>query len=160
MIASVVSNHTSVHSDGEPQRRADCFQGRASRGWPAIHLGIADVGLRISNFKALTIRNSSLEIRNDAMTCDDIQDWIALYCDDGLSEEDRAQCDRHLEVCPVCREHVTELRAMRLRLATMSRVAPPAGLASEIQFAVRAEVSVQRAHHNAPTSEIIADFLS
>ena len=94
------------------------------------------------------------------MTCDGIQDRIALYCDDGLNAEDRARCDQHLEVCPVCRARVTQMRALRLRLATMSQVAPPAGLASEIQFAVRAEASVQRARRNAPTSEIIADFLS
>ena len=94
------------------------------------------------------------------MKCDEIQESIALYCDDGLTEEDRVHCDRHLEVCPVCRARVTELRAVRLRLETMSRVAPPAGLASEIQFAVRAEAFAQRARRNAPRSERIADFLS
>lgn len=94
------------------------------------------------------------------MTCDQIQESIALYCDDGLNEDDRARCDQHLEVCPVCRAHVTELRMVRLQLATMSRVAPPAGLASEIQFVVRAESFAQRSRRNAPKSELIAEFLS
>ncbi len=94
------------------------------------------------------------------MNCDDIQETIALYCDDGLSEEERARCDQHLEICPVCRAHVTELRAVRLRLETMPRALPPAGLASEIQFVVRANAFVQRARRTAPKSEIIADILS
>src|SRR5256714_9395441 len=92
--------------------------------------------------------------------CDEIQESIALYCDDGLSEGNRARCDQHLEVCPVCRARVTELRAVRMRLATISRHAPPAGLASEIQFAVRAEAFVLRARRSAPKSELIAEFLS
>jgi hypothetical protein len=94
------------------------------------------------------------------MNCDEIQETIALYCDDGLNEEDRARCDQHLEVCPVCRAHVTELRAVRLRLATMARLAPPADLIPEIQWAVRADAFVLRARRRAPTSEIIADILS
>ena len=94
------------------------------------------------------------------MSCDEIQESIALYCDDGLSGEDRAKCDRHLEVCPVCRAHVTELRAVRLRLATMPRPAPSADLIAEIQWTVRADAFVQRARRSAPTSEIIADLLS
>lgn len=94
------------------------------------------------------------------MNCDDIQESIALYCDDGLNEEDRALCDQHLEVCPVCRGHVTEVRAIRLRLETMPRAVPPAGLASEIQFVVRAEAFVLRTQRRTPKSELIADILS
>jgi hypothetical protein len=94
------------------------------------------------------------------MSCNEIQESLALYCDDGLNEEGRARCDQHLEVCPVCRARVTELRAMKTRLATMSRHAPPAGLASEIQFAVRAEAFVLRARRTAPKSELIAEVLS
>ena len=94
------------------------------------------------------------------MNCDDIQESIALYCDDGLNAEDRARCDQHLEVCPVCRARVTQMRALRLHLATMPRAVPPPGLAPEIQFVVRANAFVQRARRTAPKSEIIADFLS
>src|SRR5256714_12569449 len=94
------------------------------------------------------------------MNCDDIQESIALYCDDGLNAEDRARCDQHLEVCPVCRARVTQMRALRLHLATMPRAVPPLGLAPEIQFVVRANAFVQRARRTAPKSEIIADFLS
>ena len=44
------------------------------------------------------------------MNCDDIQQSLSLYVDDGLTAEARQACYQHLEVCPVCREHVVELR--------------------------------------------------
>src|SRR5436305_805071 len=54
------------------------------------------------------------------MTCDDIQESLSFYGDDGLIVEARARCDAHLEVCPVCREHLAELRIIRRGLATLN----------------------------------------
>ena len=96
----------------------------------------------------------------DFMTCDEIQESLSLYCDDGLANDERARCDRHLEVCPVCRGEVAQLRALRLRLSSLSRPSLPAELVPAIQSAVRAEVFVQRARQRAPKSEIFIDFIS
>ncbi|HEY8205722.1 MAG TPA: zf-HC2 domain-containing protein, partial [Pyrinomonadaceae bacterium] len=79
------------------------------------------------------------------MNCDEIQESLSLFCDDGLTEDERVRCDRHLEVCPVCRDEIAQLRSLRLRLATMQSPAVPANLAPAIQNALRAEVFVQRA---------------
>ena len=94
------------------------------------------------------------------MFCDEIQELLPLYCDDGLAEDERIRCDSHMEVCPVCRSTVAQLRALRLRLATMPGVVPPANLVSTIQDAARAEVFVQRARRRAPKSEIVVDYIS
>lgn len=94
------------------------------------------------------------------MNCEEIQESLSLYCDDGLVDDARTQCDRHLEVCPVCRDEVAQLRALRLSLSTLQRPALPADLIPVIQNAVRAEAVVQRARRRAPWSEIFIDFIS
>jgi hypothetical protein len=94
------------------------------------------------------------------MTCDEIQESLSLYCDDGLTGAARARCDRHLEVCPVCRAHVADLRTIRRRLATLQRPAVPTDLIPAINYAVASEASAQRTRRNAPASEIFADFIS
>ena len=94
------------------------------------------------------------------MNCDEIQELLPLYCDDGLAEDERTRCDSHMEVCPVCRSQVAQLRSLRLRLATIQTPAAPKHLISNIQNAVRAEVVVQRARRRAPKSEIFIDYIS
>jgi len=94
------------------------------------------------------------------MSCDEIQELLPLYCDDGLAEDERIRCNGHMEVCPVCRSTVAQLRALRLRLATMQGAVPPVNLVSTIQDAVRAEAVVQRARRRAPMSEVFVDYVS
>ena len=94
------------------------------------------------------------------MSCDEIQELLPLYCDDGLAEHERGRCDTHLEVCPVCRSTVAQLRALRLRLATMQGSVSPVDLVPTIQDAVRAEAVVQRARRRAPKTEIFVDYIS
>ena len=94
------------------------------------------------------------------MNCDEIQESLSLYCDDGLADDERTRCDRHLEVCPVCRDELAQIRAVRVSLGMMSRPSVPADLIPVIQHAVRAEVSVQRARRNAPFGEAFVDFIS
>lgn len=94
------------------------------------------------------------------MNCDEIQESLSLYCDDGLADNERARCDRHLEVCPVCRAELADLRSLRLRLSALPRPSVPAKMVSAIQNAVRAEAVVQRARQRAPKSEIFIDFIS
>jgi len=94
------------------------------------------------------------------MQCDEIQELLPLYCDNGLAENERGRCDTHMEVCPVCRSTVAQLRALRLRLATMEGSVASANLVSTIQDAVRAEAVVQRARRRAPRSEVFVDYIS
>ena len=94
------------------------------------------------------------------MSCDEIQDLLPLYCDDGLAEDERARCDGHMEVCPVCRSELAQFRALRLRLAAMQTPSAATNLVSTIQGAVRAEVVVQRARRRAPKSEVFVDYIS
>jgi hypothetical protein len=94
------------------------------------------------------------------MSCNEIQELLSLYSDDGLTPVERAKCDHHLEVCPVCRAHVADLRNVRLRLASLSRPEAPQDLVPAINYAVAAEASVQRARRNAPASEVFVDFIS
>src|SRR5215813_2043952 len=94
------------------------------------------------------------------MSCDEIQELLPLYCDDGLAEDQRSRCNSHMEVCPVCRSTVAQLRALRLRLAAMEAAVPPVNLVSTIQDAVRAEAVVQRARRRAPMSEVFVDYIS
>ncbi len=94
------------------------------------------------------------------MNCDEIQELLSLYCDDGLAEDERTRCDSHLEVCPVCRDEISQLRALRLRLAALPVPVAPANLVPVIQNAVRAEAVVQRARRRAPKSEAFVDFIS
>lgn len=92
------------------------------------------------------------------MKCDDIQQSLSLYVDDGLTAEVRLACYQHLETCPVCREHVVEMRKLRSGLAMLSRPAPPADLVSSINLAVANEAAKQKAHRQATTMDRFNDW--
>jgi hypothetical protein len=83
--------------------------------------------------------------------CDDIQQSLSLYVDDGLTAEMRQACFRHLEICPVCREHAVELRKVRSSLAMLAKPAPPADLVSSINLALAAEAARQKASRQEST---------
>jgi len=93
------------------------------------------------------------------MSCDEIQNSLSLYVDDGLTPPTRAACYQHLEVCPVCRAHVEELRSLRHGLAMLMRPAPPAGLVRSINKALVAEASAQRARRNITLGDVLARWL-
>lgn len=92
------------------------------------------------------------------MNCDDIQQPLSLYVDDGLTAEARDMCYQHLEVCPVCREHVAELRKLRSGLAMLSTPAPPADLAVSINAALTAEATRQKARRQETTMDRLNDW--
>jgi Putative zinc-finger len=73
-----------------------------------------------------------------AMGCDEIQESLSLYSDDGLETEARANCYRHLEVCPVCRARLAELRSLKRALAVLPRAKPPVDLVPAINQSLRA----------------------
>ena len=77
------------------------------------------------------------------MNCDAIQHSLSLYVDDGLSVDERAACYQHLEVCPVCRARVDDLRSLRGSLAMLSKPAPPADLGPAINAALAVKAGRQ-----------------
>ena len=93
------------------------------------------------------------------MSCEDIQESLSLYCDDGLAPDERAICYQHLEVCPVCREHLVELRAIRRNLAMLSRPSIPADLVPTINRALIAEVVARDVRRNVTFGDVISEML-
>jgi anti-sigma factor RsiW len=79
------------------------------------------------------------------MSCDEIQQSLSLYVDDGLSPDERVVCYRHLETCPVCRARLAEVRTIRGGLEMLSRPAPPADLIPSINKALVARAAAKRA---------------
>jgi hypothetical protein len=79
------------------------------------------------------------------MSCDEIQKSLSLYVDDGLKPDERATCYAHLEVCPVCRARLLEMRSIRGSLAMLSPAALPVDLVPSIKKALVAEASRKRA---------------
>jgi anti-sigma factor RsiW len=79
------------------------------------------------------------------MSCNEIQKSLSLYVDDGLRPDERAACYAHLEVCPVCRTRLLEMRAIRGSLAMLSPAVPPPALIPSINTALFAEASRKKA---------------
>jgi len=92
------------------------------------------------------------------MNCDDIQQSLSLYVDDGLPAEARSSCYQHLEVCPVCREHVVELRKLRSGLAMLAKPLPPPDLAPSINLALAAEAAKQKDRRQATTIDLFNEW--
>jgi Putative zinc-finger len=93
------------------------------------------------------------------MSCEDIQESLSLYCDDGLAPEARASCYQHLEVCPVCRAHLAELRSIRQGLAMLSRPSVPAGLVPAINHALVAEAVARDVRSHVTFADVISELL-
>ncbi len=89
------------------------------------------------------------------MSCEEIQPSLSLYVEDGLTLPERQACYQHLEVCPVCRAHVAELRTLRSSLANLSRPVPPADLVPQINLALAAKAAEIRADRNSSTGDRI-----
>src|ERR1041385_345144 len=92
------------------------------------------------------------------MNCDEIQQLISLYVDNGLTPVERQTAYQHLEVCPVCRAHVAELRTLRSMLASLSRPSPPADLVPKINIALAAKVAETKARRNATTVDAFNEW--
>ena len=92
------------------------------------------------------------------MSCDQIQESLSLYVDDGLTVEERQTCYQHLEVCPVCRARVIELRSLRSGLAMLSKPQPPAHLVPSINAALAAKVAEQRARQHLTRMDRFNEF--
>jgi len=93
------------------------------------------------------------------MSCDEIQKSLSLYVDDGVTPEARTVCYRHLEVCPVCRARLAELRELRHGLAMLARPAPPVGLVRSINKALIAEAFADKARRNLTFGDVVSGWL-
>jgi Putative zinc-finger len=92
------------------------------------------------------------------MNCDAIEHLLSLYVDDGLTSDERAVCYEHLEVCPVCRARVDELRNVRSGLAMLVKPVVPPDLVPAINMALATKAAEVRAHRNATTVDLINDW--
>src|SRR5437870_13590831 len=78
------------------------------------------------------------------MSCDEIQESLSLYFDDTLTADGRATCDRHLDVCPVCRARLSEVRSITRNLGLLAAPSVPADLISSLNGVILGEVYAQR----------------
>ena len=92
-------------------------------------------------------------------SCGEIQQSLSLYSDDGLAPDARETCYRHLEVCPVCRARLAEMRSIRNSLAMLSRPSPPDDLVPSINKAMVAADAAQRARRNTTFGDVISAWL-
>src|SRR5216683_2496990 len=93
------------------------------------------------------------------MSCEDIQESLSLYCDDGLAPDARASCYQHLEVCPVCRAHLAELRSIRQSLAMLPRPSVPADLVPAINHSLIAEATARDVRRHVTFADVISELL-
>jgi anti-sigma factor RsiW len=92
------------------------------------------------------------------MNCDAVQYSLSLYVDDGLSTQERDACYQHLEVCPVCRAHLEELRILRGSLAMLPTPEPPAEMVPAINAALVVKAAELRAQRDATTVDRVNDW--
>lgn len=78
------------------------------------------------------------------MSCEQTEQSLSLYIDDGLSLPARVAVDEHLNKCPVCRTHVAELRTISRGLGMLPQVVPPVDLSDAIADALMIEAAAQR----------------
>ncbi len=55
------------------------------------------------------------------MKCEDVQNLIAVAGDDLLDDHERETLDRHLSICPLCRQERDDIRALTRDLRMMGR---------------------------------------
>src|SRR5205809_991689 len=93
------------------------------------------------------------------MSCDEIQQSLSLYVDDGLRPEERGACYHHLETCPVCRARLAEIRSIRSGLEMLSRPAPPADLIPSINKALVRREATKRAIQTETIGDVVSSWL-
>ncbi len=61
------------------------------------------------------------------MNCNEVNDYLSLYIDDELSEEEKKSMDEHLKNCPDCSKELEEYRKIIQALRELPDEEPPAG---------------------------------
>lgn len=76
------------------------------------------------------------------------------YADDALTGEARAEVERHLESCSVCRGVVDDLRAIASGTRTLTPIDPPPAAWMRIAAQIRKETAARRSEPDAVSSSI------
>ncbi|HEX7998505.1 MAG TPA: zf-HC2 domain-containing protein [Pyrinomonadaceae bacterium] len=93
------------------------------------------------------------------MSCEEILQELSLYVDDELALPARVAVDEHLQRCPVCREHLFELRAMTRNLSQLMRPITPPELAPSISYALMIEAAARARQPVLPFRVRLAEWL-
>ena len=93
------------------------------------------------------------------MSCDEIQESLSLYFDDTLTVDARSACDRHLDVCPVCRARLSELRSITRSLGMLAAPAMPADLVNSVNRAILAEADVRQYRTQITFGDVVRGWL-
>lgn len=75
------------------------------------------------------------------MICEELQLNISVYSDDVLNERERADVDRHLVSCPLCRQKVADFQLLKNNLRVLARPELPGNLLNSVRNRVAQEVS-------------------
>lgn len=78
------------------------------------------------------------------MSCEETTHLLSPYLDDALARPMRLAVDDHLNMCPVCRAHASELRTLSRSLSQLARPVAPSTLASSITDSLMIEAAARR----------------
>ncbi len=93
------------------------------------------------------------------MTCKETQQNFSAYLDGQLSAGVRGVVGAHLEQCPLCRLHLTELRAIVRGLKQLERPQPAANLATAISDALMIERAARRQQPQLTLAQILGNWV-
>lgn len=93
------------------------------------------------------------------MSCEEIQESLALYFDDGLTAGARSACDAHLNVCPVCRARLAEMRSITRSLSMLAAPEGPVDLVSSINQALLSEAAARRRRKQTTLADLLLVWL-
>lgn len=77
----------------------------------------------------------------DRLKCSEARESLAIYFDDVLSAEERADLERHLASCPLCRLHLSELQEARNFVRSVRREPMPVSLLSSIRDCIAIQLA-------------------
>ncbi len=92
------------------------------------------------------------------MKCSDLQFNLSLYADAVLDEEETRDVAKHLDLCPLCRQSLAELRDIRFGLGQIRRPEIPSDFRNALRSAIDAEIR-NRQHKWLPFSAPVREWL-
>lgn len=78
------------------------------------------------------------------MKCSKLRFELALFADGGLSSAENSVVENHLQVCPLCRQALSEHRSVGAQMRRIRRVELPNSLRMKIRESVIAEVGREK----------------
>jgi len=54
------------------------------------------------------------------LTCRELAELVTDYFEDTLSQEDRARFEEHIDACPMCQDHLQQLRTTLTELGKLT----------------------------------------